>query len=379
MKNLLIGLVAAVGLSCAVISPAADFDGDSRDDIAIYRSSTGLWAIRGITRVYFGAVGDVPSPGDYNGDGVSDIAIFRDSTSLWAIRDETRIYFGAESDQPVLGGGGERLSDYVVKESDGADLVRALESNVYWNVFVPNGTYNVSEVINVNVLRIAGEDRPIITFAEEGQYLSIERDGCIVERIYVNGGGDNSIGNFHVQSAVYATIQNCYSNASLGSGFSYSGNCEGPRFINCMVWEPALVGFSGSTSVSDSQLVNCTVIGAGSSTAVGFLNCENLSNCIVRGESQLLAGFHSCKRISSSMANFCGVGFFICDNISSSAAINCASDGFYYCNYLSACSAIGKLVTQEGFDHCGNLSSCHTQDCGVGYSACFNVSTTSCD
>ncbi len=41
--------------------------------------------------------------GDYDGDGVSDIAIFRESVGLWAIRGVTRAYFGTSVDQPVFG------------------------------------------------------------------------------------------------------------------------------------------------------------------------------------------------------------------------------------------------------------------------------------
>ena len=38
----------------------ADFTGDSLDKIGIFRPATGLWAIKGVTREYFGGAGDVP-------------------------------------------------------------------------------------------------------------------------------------------------------------------------------------------------------------------------------------------------------------------------------------------------------------------------------
>jgi len=78
-----------------------DFDGDGSSDIAIFREATGLWAVRGITRTYFGAEGDIPLPGDYNGDGTADITIFRPSTGLWAIRLISRFYFGGGDDLPL--------------------------------------------------------------------------------------------------------------------------------------------------------------------------------------------------------------------------------------------------------------------------------------
>jgi beta-propeller repeat-containing protein len=80
---------------------SADFSGDGTSDIAIFRPNSGLWAVRGVTRVYFGGSADNPLPGDYDGDGTSDCAIFRGSSGLWAARGATRVYFGGTSDEPI--------------------------------------------------------------------------------------------------------------------------------------------------------------------------------------------------------------------------------------------------------------------------------------
>ena len=79
----------------------SDYNGDGTKDIAIFRRTTGLWALRGITRAYFGGSSDEPIPGDYNDDGNSDIAIFRESSGLWAVRGLTRGYFGTTGDIPM--------------------------------------------------------------------------------------------------------------------------------------------------------------------------------------------------------------------------------------------------------------------------------------
>lgn len=79
----------------------SDYDGDGTKDIAIFRGTSGLWAIRGITRAYFGGSSDEPVPGDFNDDGISDIAIFRESSGLWAVRGVTRSYFGTAGDIPL--------------------------------------------------------------------------------------------------------------------------------------------------------------------------------------------------------------------------------------------------------------------------------------
>jgi len=78
-----------------------DYDGDGTSDIAVFRESSGLWAIRGLTRIYFGEVDDEPVPGDYDADGTTDIGIFRPFSGLWAAREISRVYFGASGDEPV--------------------------------------------------------------------------------------------------------------------------------------------------------------------------------------------------------------------------------------------------------------------------------------
>lgn len=80
---------------------SGDYNGDGTSDIAIFRDSSGLWAVRGITRVYYGRNGDIPAPGDYDGDGTTDITIFRPSTGLWSVWGLGRAYFGAPGDQPA--------------------------------------------------------------------------------------------------------------------------------------------------------------------------------------------------------------------------------------------------------------------------------------
>jgi len=62
----------------------ANFDGDGKTDIAVYRGGT--WFIRrssykGITVTNWGGLSqDVVVPADYDGDGKADIAVYRDGT-----------------------------------------------------------------------------------------------------------------------------------------------------------------------------------------------------------------------------------------------------------------------------------------------------------
>ncbi len=62
---------------------------------------SGLWAIRDISRIYYGSCIDYPIPADYKGDNFQEIGIFRQESGLWAIRSITRAYFGGGDDRPV--------------------------------------------------------------------------------------------------------------------------------------------------------------------------------------------------------------------------------------------------------------------------------------
>ena len=114
--------------SSSDIPASGDYSGDGSADIALYRSATGLWAVRGLTRLYFGGVSDLPIPGDYDGDGYCDAGIFRSNTGLWAIRDLTRVYFGAVSDLPVPGDfRGDGAKDIgIFRRSSGLWAIRGL-------------------------------------------------------------------------------------------------------------------------------------------------------------------------------------------------------------------------------------------------------------
>lgn len=75
--------------STAVTTPArADFDGDGKTDVSIFRATDGNWWINGsssgVGAINWGMSGDSLVPGDYDNDGKTDFAIFRaaDDSSL---------------------------------------------------------------------------------------------------------------------------------------------------------------------------------------------------------------------------------------------------------------------------------------------------------
>ncbi len=103
------GLWALRGVSRAYFGRSGDrpavgcYHNPDGCSVAIFRPATGLWAVWGITRTYFGGATDTPVPANYDDDDYrDDIGIFRPSSGLWAWDDEGgRVYFGASGDIPV--------------------------------------------------------------------------------------------------------------------------------------------------------------------------------------------------------------------------------------------------------------------------------------
>jgi len=72
----------------------ADYDGDGRVDIAVWRPEKGIWYILRssdgqIASPVWGGPDDRPVPADFDGDGRAEIAVYRVSTGQWFIVDST--------------------------------------------------------------------------------------------------------------------------------------------------------------------------------------------------------------------------------------------------------------------------------------------------
>ncbi|HEX8250776.1 MAG TPA: M36 family metallopeptidase [Pyrinomonadaceae bacterium] len=105
-----------------------DYDGDGKTDFGVFRD--GNWYLlrsnTGFIAVQFGAAGDIPQPADFDGDGRAELAVFRRSNGSWYVLNmantqSTGVQFGADGDKPVVADyDGDGKADYAVyRPADG--------------------------------------------------------------------------------------------------------------------------------------------------------------------------------------------------------------------------------------------------------------------
>jgi len=135
------------GLASDVLVPA-DYDGDGITDAAVWRPETGYWYIQpsgnggtvyikwGLTTIYpTGGLPDVPVPADYDGDGRADIAVWRPDTGEWFVLNSSQNY---DQDKASVYRWG-KLGDVPVQQDYDGDgrtdfaIFRSIERN--WYIF----------------------------------------------------------------------------------------------------------------------------------------------------------------------------------------------------------------------------------------------------
>ena len=97
--------------SACAIQRKSDFTGDGITDYGIFRPSSGVWYVQpngagSAFGVAFGQAGDKLQPADYDGDGKADIGIYRSGAWYWIRSSDNTVRYaawGAAGDIPVAG------------------------------------------------------------------------------------------------------------------------------------------------------------------------------------------------------------------------------------------------------------------------------------
>ena len=119
---------------------SADFDGDLKTDVSVFRPSNGAWYINhSSNNTYriqsFGLSGDIPTPEDYDGDNITDIGVFRPSNGTWYHYLSSNnivgiVQFGANGDIPAAGDyDGDSKADFAVFRPSTGVWYRSNSSN----------------------------------------------------------------------------------------------------------------------------------------------------------------------------------------------------------------------------------------------------------
>jgi hypothetical protein len=271
------------------------------------------------------------------------------------------------------GWGGQIIYDHVVTAGSYADLKQAMESGANTTLFIPNGTYTITDNIahplvpHANCKLIAGQSR-------EGVNINANSLSNITAVLYGHPTLEvRSVGiiNNSISSVNTASFQG---QMTEPTGHYTEEPIEITRFIDCKV-----SGFTGSGERYYNYgffygkcidcFVDCSIL------ACGFTNCFGLISCTVldayyTGYRDCL-GLTNCNAHSSTSSN---TGSNASGFKSSSNLSGCRSTGYLY-NYYGCVKLINCFASfgGTGFETCYNAVNCKTDSCNYAFARCINT------
>ena len=236
------------------------------------------------------------------------------------------------------GGGGTTPSTYdkIVTANNYVDLRNSLESGAYSTVFIPNGTYTITDNIA----------RPLAPHANCKLIVGQSRDGVIINA--------NALSN--ITEVLYMHINLTVESVTI------SGASQGVMFQ----------GHDSAQNLSykGTCLNDCHVVGITTYAIYGFQNCI-CNNCSIDCNGfQARSGFNLCNKLSNcTVTNNAWFGFTGCEML-----VKCVSNGNTYgyadCKHLSTCAGTQNTIA---YHQCIDLCSCTATLNTTAYQACANV------
>lgn len=185
-----------------------DYDGDAKADPAVYRpGATGTFYYRGslsnpggaVTYVPWGIAGDIAIPGDFDGDGKADFNIVRNNGGLaehwqlFAAGGNRTFQYGLNTDKFVTG-------DYDLDHKTDVTAVRSTGGFLVWYLLKSSDLTTVSELFGASAT-----DYPLM-----GDY---DGDGRTDFAVWRSGSGTDQ-GNFLIRNSRSARAQQKWGNSS---------------------------------------------------------------------------------------------------------------------------------------------------------------------